>query len=87
MFVGVVFFYFFLFIYDNLIFLLSRPASSGAAGAAEEERPLHRGSVSKAVQHQEHERHQRAAEQRRQCGHGRAARRSARRTTQSTFAY
>lgn len=87
MFVGVVFFFFFKFIYDNLIFLLSRPASSGAAGAAEEERPLHRGSVSKAVQHQEHERHQRAAEQRRQCGHGRAARRSARRTTQSTFAY
>lgn len=70
---------------DNLTFAPVR--SPGDAGAAEEERAVHRGSVSESVQQQEHEGYQRAAQQRPGGGHGGPAGRSARRAAQSTFPY
>lgn len=59
--------------------------SPGAAGVAEEERAVHRGSVSENVQQQEDGGHQGAAQQRHGGGHGEPAGRPARRASQSTF--
>lgn len=73
------------FCYDNLTF--APVLSPGDAGAAEEERAVHRGSVSETVQQQEHEGHQRSAQQWPGGGHGGPAGRSARRAAQSMFPY
>lgn len=78
-------FRFFFFYDDNLTF--APVLSPGDAGAAEEERAVHRGSVSETVQQQEHEGRQRAAQQRPGGEHGEPAGRSARRAAQSTSPY